>query len=528
MTKEELLIENERFKYIGFKLISLELTDFTFFGTITYNFVDNDDEQDKIYTSVIIGPNGTRKSLLFNLIICIFKNIFDFKERNPIDFGKYRDGDFHLTYALNNEIYEIKRVQNKKDKNQTRFNYIFSRNKKIYDISNFELPITIIGNSITITDKFPFYKKNEFPKFQYLGVKNTPQSSSTKSYIKKTIDFVAKLSNSESFLNGLNLITESFIGEKKNICVSYKTINTTKFFDGDLSLNKVDAFFKNIEKTYKEREKTPPFKLNYYKSIREKNTTELQSAIDYCNNLYYNDDLLKIDNSSAKLIKFNLSEKKDLLKLKKHSSDLNILYSLNIIYDPKIELINTNGEEYSLEESSSGEHNLITSLIGLMATIKTHSLLLIDEPEISLHPNWQMKYVSFLKKLFNSETYKTSHILIASHSHFIVSDLEGSSSKVIGLAKNNGIQIVKMPKQLNTFGWSAEQILLDVFETPTTRNYFVAENVGLMLDYIANPKNSDEQIKLKFKELKINTLKDLSKEDPMKLVVNKMIAKYDI
>lgn len=522
MTQEELSVENERFKYVGFKLISLELTNFTFFGTIKYNFVDNEDEQDKIYTSVIIGPNGTRKSLLFNLIIQIFKNINDFKEQKTIDFGKYRDGDFHLIYALNNEIYEIKRIRNTEEKKQSRFDYIFLRNKKIYNISNFELPITIIGNSITITDKFPFYKTNEFPKFQYLGIKNTPQSSSTKSYIKKTIDFVAKLSNSESFLNGLNLITESFIGEKKSICISYKTINTTKFFNGNLSLETIDIFFTDIEKKYKEREKTPPFKLNYYKSIRNKNTEELQASIDYSNNLVYDGELQKIDNSSAKLIKFNLSEKKDLLKLKKHSFSLNILYSLNLIYDPKIELVNSNGEEYSLEDSSSGEHNLITSLIGLMATIRQDSLLLIDEPEISLHPNWQMKYISFLKRLFDSDTYKTSHILIASHSHFIVSDLEGSSSKIIGLTKNNGIEVVDLPKNLNTYGWSAEQVLLDVFNAPTTRNYFIAERIGKILKIAASSEspNLDE-----YKEELLKYWNGLTEDDPLHYTITKIAQK---
>jgi predicted ATP-binding protein involved in virulence len=107
MKKEELEIENERFKYKGFKLISLELTNFTFFGNIKYDFVDKDDTQDKIYSTVIIGPNGTRKSLLFNLIIYIFKCISDLKENKEIDYKKYVKGDFHLIYALENEIYEI-------------------------------------------------------------------------------------------------------------------------------------------------------------------------------------------------------------------------------------------------------------------------------------------------------------------------------------------------------------------------------------------------------------------------------------
>lgn len=322
----------------------------------------------------------------------------------------------------------------------------------------------------------------------------------------------------------MNLITETFIGEKKNICISYKTVNTSKFFDGDLSLNKIDEFFVDIEKKYKEREKTPPFKLNNYKSIKSKSPDELQLTVEYCNNLYDDEELIKIDNSSAKLIKFNLAEKGDLSKLKKHSAHLNILYSLNLIYDPKIELVSTKGEEYSLEDSSSGEHNLITSLIGLMATIQPHSLLLIDEPEISLHPNWQMKYVSFLKNLFTKETYHTSHILIASHSHFIVSDLEGSSSKVIGLTKNNGIQIVEMPKRLNTFGWSAEQVLLDVFDTPTTRNYFIAERLGIILKKAASSENPNLD---EYKDELLKYWKGLREDDPLHYTITKIAEKLE-
>ena len=229
MIKEELEIENERFKYKGFKLISLELTNFTFFGNIKYDFVDNEDLQDKIYSTVIIGPNGTRKSLLFNLIIYIYKCISDLKENKEIDYKKYGKGDFHLKYALNNEIYEMVRMHSTDEKKHNQYGYAFLINKKEKLFSDFELPITIIGNSINITDKFPFYKESEFPRFQYLGIKYNPQSASTKSYIKKTIDYVAKLSFSESFLLGLNLITETFIGENKTICISYKTVNFKRF-----------------------------------------------------------------------------------------------------------------------------------------------------------------------------------------------------------------------------------------------------------------------------------------------------------
>jgi predicted ATP-binding protein involved in virulence len=526
MKKEELATENDRFRYKGFKLISLEIKNFTFFGNIKYNFIDKDDKQDKIYSTVIIGPNGTRKSLLFNLIIYIFKCICDLKENKEIDYKKYVKGDFHLIYALGNEIYEIVRTHSIDGKKHNQYDYTLSINKEKKEIKDFELPLTIIGNSINITDKFPFYKEKEFDRFQYLGIKYNPQSASTKSYIKKTIDYVAKLSFSESFLNGLKLITETFIGKNKTICISYKTVNYKRFYDGNLNTESLNEFFVDIEKRFKERQKTPPFKLNTYNGLKSKSGNELQTAVEYCNYLAKGSELIKIDGSSSKLLKFNLSKKEDLEKLKLNGEAINNLYSLNLLYDPKIEIFSFDGDEYSLEDSSSGEHNLITSLIGLMATIKPDSLLLIDEPEISLHPNWQMKYVSFLKDVFDKDIYNTSHILIASHSHFIVSDLEGNSSKVIGLSKGQDIEVVPFEKNLNTFGWSAEEVLLKVFKVATSRNYYVAEKLGLMLDFIASEKSTNETIKEKFIELELDKIAGLTNEDPLKTVYDTIVKEY--
>ena len=61
--------------------------------------------------------------------------------------------------------------------------------------------------------------------------------------------------------------------------------------------------------------------------------------------------------------------------------------------------------------------------------ISRNSIVLIDEPEISLHPNWQIKYISFLKKVFAE--YNSCHFIIASHSHYMVSDLNPENSSLI-------------------------------------------------------------------------------------------------
>ena len=94
-------------KYNGFKLISLELIDNSLMGGshLRYNFVNPESNQQEIYTTVLIGPNGTGKSNLFRIVIEILKHLHDFslgrKRSNSVD------GRYSLVYAFNGDIYEF-------------------------------------------------------------------------------------------------------------------------------------------------------------------------------------------------------------------------------------------------------------------------------------------------------------------------------------------------------------------------------------------------------------------------------------
>ena len=87
-------------KYEGFKLLSLDLRGNSLMGksNLYYSFVDENDKQEIIYTTVIIGANGTGKSNLFRIIIELLK------ELNYLSRGKIRsyyvDGLFNLKYSL--------------------------------------------------------------------------------------------------------------------------------------------------------------------------------------------------------------------------------------------------------------------------------------------------------------------------------------------------------------------------------------------------------------------------------------------
>ena len=154
---------------------------------------------------------------------------------------------------------------------------------------------------------------------------------------------------------------------------------------------------------------------------------------------------------------------------------------------------------------------------------KNNSLILIDEPDTSLHPNWQMKYVHNLKNLFKG--WNSSHFIMATHSHFIISDLENDSSEIIGI-KGQVPNIKVKAFNTKTYGYSAEEILLDIFGVATTRNFYVYEKVSEILEMIALPDSNKANISEKVVELKNKGLDKLSKEDPLKDIIDKLLLKY--
>lgn len=533
-------------KYEGFKLLSLDLRGNSLMGksNLHYSFVDEKDKQNIIYTTVIIGANGTGKSNLFRIIIELLK------ELNDLSRGKSRsynvDGNFNLKFSVNGDIFEYANIVSEGESNENnnepeKGNSAFLlRNGDKIDFELAQFPLAIVANSIMLTDKFPFFRKEKnengeqveaFPRYKYLGVRNIPQSASTRAYVRRTVEFIVeqfekKDSNKSGFISALKRATD-FLELDNSIDIYYYTSNNAKFFRGDLTPEGLDAYFEPIREKYPKPEDNPPFKLNQYLKIKEDRKL-LQSICDFCNKLVNEDKLEKLPYkySSIRKITYNLIEPDLFERLNAEYPMLEHLRQLGMISSPEIELKRAGG--YSLQESSSGEYHFFSSIVGLMATVKpTNSLVLIDEPEISLHPNWQMKYLSFLRELFGHSEYATCHILVATHSHFLISDLKGDCSKIIGLKRaGREIEIIDMPKGIDTYGWSAEDVLYNVFNVLSTRNKFVAEDIAKILNELSSgDKNKINKLsKEKYDEL-LELESALKDNDPLKRVVKTILTK---
>lgn len=65
-------------------------------------------------------------------------------------------------------------------------------------------------------------------------------------------------------------------------------------------------------------------------------------------------------------------------------------------------------------------------------------LILIDEPEISLHPKWQLEILNFYKNLFKNEQWiQESQIFTVTHSPFIIHSWERMNDKVIAFERDS-------------------------------------------------------------------------------------------
>lgn len=91
--------------------------------------------------------------------------------------------------------------------------------------------------------------------------------------------------------------------------------------------------------------------------------------------------------------------------------------NLNISIDKGIQVVDDNGFDIALIDLSSGEKQEVVVCYDLVFNSKELSLLMIDEPEISLHVAWQKCFVNDLKNIMKINKFEA---IVATHSPQII------------------------------------------------------------------------------------------------------------
>ncbi len=133
---------------------------------------------------------------------------------------------------------------------------------------------------------------------------------------------------------------------------------------------------------------------------------------------------------------------------------------IKIENENRIVYFNSNDVEIPISKLSSGEKQIIFRGAFLLKDIESikGSPILIDEPEISLHPKWQKKILGYYQNLFlNIDGVQESQIFVSTHSPFVIHGERGMKDKVIVLCKEkNIINILDNP----TYPIGDEEVLI--------------------------------------------------------------------
>ncbi len=92
-------------------------------------------------------------------------------------------------------------------------------------------------------------------------------------------------------------------------------------------------------------------------------------------------------------------------------------------------------------------------------------LLLIDECETFLHPNWQKKYLSYIIKFIKDNfPNRKIHIILTSHSPFLLSDIPKQNIIFLDKDENGNCKVVDgLKEKKQTFGANIHTLLSDSF-----------------------------------------------------------------
>ena len=306
----------------------------------------------------------------------------------------------------------------------------------------------------------PMHKPNEFSS----GF--TVLDTSSNSWISKINNYINYKNNeSISFLSLNYYTTKVDILDYKsifNLCIR-------NIIDDNL-LSTTNIVTQNIKKVLSflnfNENLTIKFKLSRsYKDFKSEAFNN-KNILDFINNICLALKIKKIEDIENK--KFSLFD--EIYELE----DFIFLLMEDIVEIQSINLKIIADKEIYYSELSSGQKTILSIGLSLIASLKDNSIILIDEPELGLHPEWQEKIMLLIQEISNP--YIGCQFIIATHSPQIISSIQYPYSYLLDLSNNKVTNISKLKNRSSDFQLSK------VFETPGNNNEYILRKILIILN----------------------------------------------
>ncbi len=447
--------------------------------------------------SILIGPNGVGKSYLMRGIVDFFIGLERYRKSGKMPDNKRRFEVLSVSYLQNDFKFHLQ-------KNSSGFSCL------VNDVVEFRLDTVkiphIVCANFGYNDRFPLKRNTaDVDFYNHVGAKASGNYYSPLNIVIQTMSMLFEGHNTY-FSRRLVSVFDK-IGYQPTMLVVPKFTKEQKsqalgsFYDFDKSIMNRNLT-KNSFSYYTEKRWQ-----NLPQDERKKLYETFREALDWEQfALHYDFD--------GKLSGYEFGRNFYYLhELKK----LGFINKLQYYFFKE-------GKAISSSQLSSGELNLLATIVSIACAVDdSGTLVLIDEPELSQHPNWQMGFVSQLDEVIKGFN---SHVIMATHSHLMVADLPQGRSSVVSLTHDPERGLEGHLLKEDTYGWSPEQVLLEAFQTSTDRNIYLSEKVGALMEKISKNEIGMDDVnqELDFLGKVSQNLRDI---DPMKSIINSILKAFE-
>jgi energy-coupling factor transporter ATP-binding protein EcfA2 len=199
--------------------------------------------------------------------------------------------------------------------------------------------------------------------------------------------------------------------------------------------------------------------------------------------------------------------------------DVEILIKTGLVNigDIRFESAQEDARSIPAGDLSSGQWQILLGMFGVALEAQTDALIIIDEPENSLHPEWQREYVPLLETVL--EPVQSCHVVIATHSPLIVSGITRKRGNIIQLVPSPDSRLGIESKPLEpTYGWDARHVLEALFAMDTTRAVKFVEASDRALALVRDDKTKTDEFRKLVDEIN-DAAQTLPGDDPMRVIV---------
>jgi predicted ATP-dependent endonuclease of OLD family len=311
------------------------------------------------------------------------------------------------------------------------------------------------------------------------------------------------------FINNQNKLNYQF--EPKNYKELIFSIIDNPLYELEIKIKKYIKGLKTPNTIFKNFGNIDEHKVKYLESL----VSFIQSIDKFLNNDYvikdFNQAMFKIEN------------------IKEHSKEVFTLIDKYLDTNPSLDYFDYNWFELSTGEKASLNfysrfYELINRKINKFNKLKSNIIILIDEGELSYHPQWQKSYINnllfFFDRIFVKLKKETVNlqIILTSNSPFIISDLPKSNVIFLKRDKNNKLESVQLFDQKQTFASNIHTLLTDSF---FIQDGLIGEFAKNKIDNIINviQNNSIEELN----EIEVNEVKKTIEIIGEPIIKNKLI-----